>query len=311
VTQEKDKKWQAAVRWLKFLANAANIGIVLHIVITLLPFLASIVLFKNIVDIITAGTDPFIYLCKGLDRIIRLCGRKKYDVEFIEERYGSHKKQNTADMISSILFGIAITAFILSHCFFPFLSSIAWIAGLAGTGINIYFDETVPAKKAEETYRKNASDEVNEYYKEHYYESIFYSLLLVSLLVFLPCKSLAESHCLPTITENIFKIIAVIGSALVVALNLLRAGGNLPCFLIYRKLPGLDKVQEESRSGSARSSTASMMSPRLTRTSPTHSITKNSKVEVNYPSPIPSPRRTVTDNESIIEPENIRGCTIS
>lgn len=264
---EDDEKWHRKVKWLARGADFANIGIVLHIIVILLPLLLQFILpvtifiqcahfinhFDALAKGITAIADPLIYLCKGSNRIVRLRGRK-LGVEFIEEKYGRHPNQDKYDTISAILFGLAITAFILSHFFFPFLSPVAWVAGLFGTGINIYFDETYPAERAAATYNPHREDkiEINEYYKKHYYESIFYALLLISLFVFLPSKALALSNCFPKFTET-FKIIAIIGCALVVLLNLIRVSNILPCCSAYQKLPGLEQPVEADVSPSSSS----------------------------------------------------------
>ncbi len=270
--KEKDKPWHSAVKWLNRFANGANLGILIHIALTLIPPLAAIKVVAFIAHIITSGTDPFIYVCKGINRITRHIGRGK-GVTFLEETYGLHDKQNTADVISGILFGIATTAFVLSH-FIPFLAPVAWLAGLIGTGINIYFDETFPAQQAAKD--KNPDEETDRYYKDHFYESKFFSLLLLCLFVYLPCHSAVASHLFSShkITEDALKSIAVIGSALVVGLNVIRGIGA--CFGGYQRLPGLKEKMAVEIAGSTKENLTknAEMTRRLSANkSPTQSVT--------------------------------------
>lgn len=259
--------WQVSVKIAEILTNLANIGILAHIIIIAVPAYLTIAAmvkcayvfgkFTTIANTVTPISDPIIYAFKAINRSIRYIGNAKNtenaEFKFIEQKYGVHPWEDKANVATFILFAIAIAAFCIPPALFPLQSFVAWIAGLSGVAINLYFDEVYPAKMARETYYKKLNyadavqlESINDDYKKHYYESRFYILILIGLALVLPFVGLLQAYTLPILAHTILNTIATAGSTLVVALNVLRFSNFVSCNQLYKRLPGLKKTEIEA-----------------------------------------------------------------
>jgi hypothetical protein len=320
--KNKTNFWQISVKIAEILANLANIGILIHILIVAVPAYLSVATmaklafvfgkFTILANTVTPLSDPIIYICKAINRAIRYVGNAKNkeneEYIFIEQKYGTHPWEDAANLGTFILFVIAIAAFCIPSALFPLGSFVAWLAGLSGVAINLYFDEIYPAKMAKETYKQlkntNANaerlDAINEDYKRHYYESRFYMLILMGLVLVLPFVAFLQAYTLPILVHSILRTIATGGSTVVVALNVLRGSNFVCCNQFYKKLPGLEHIETTAPSAPPASSHAHSSRVR------TDSITSDDSSDYHFlrkssPSPTvdpPSPSTRLRSNNS-------------
>lgn len=194
--------WHKAVALFTFLAEAANIGIVLEIVARWLPGFAVLAASGAIAQLMLIS-DPLIYFFRALIRVTRLVGRTFFKVSFEEEKYATPsecKEHTIGDLVSLSLFSLSI-AFFLGAIAPPIGITLAWTIGLSGLSVAGYFDYYLPEQRSKSYFEKcsqnkftnsNKLAELKQEYLEKRNSKQLFMALLLGLSLLLICGSAAS-----------------------------------------------------------------------------------------------------------------------
>lgn len=97
-----------------------------------------------------AFTNPIMYCGQALVRVLRVAGRK-LGIQ-LEDETAAHDYQTAADLVSFVLFGLAVTCFFGALIAPPVGIAVAWLFALAGFGVTGYFDYAHQEKLAKEKF---------------------------------------------------------------------------------------------------------------------------------------------------------------
>lgn len=198
IQPKKRSLWQRFVNWCNIAAEACNIGIAIEILAKIPYFL--FIVSSGAAVLLARITEPAIYFFRALGRVGRVIGREFFDIEFEEEKHGTHQYQTFGDLAVVLLFSLAIAAFVHSVVAAAAFLFAAWTLALTGLSIIYYFDYVHPEQQAKEKYDRalespeHTPEQVHELKDE--YESKknskrLYFALLIGLSFLLLCGSAA------------------------------------------------------------------------------------------------------------------------
>jgi hypothetical protein len=225
VGRKKNHNWQKAADGLNVMAEVSNFGIFIKVVSAWIPAIQA--LGAGAIGMMAAFTDPMIYFFRSLIRVTRVVGREFFGIVLDDEENGAHKHQTKADIVSLILFSLAIPLFFGLIIASPIGITVAWGLAISGLGVAGYFDYAYPAKRAKEKYEALKIDpaaspqdvanalkdfEIKQTAKRFFFSLIFGVGLLVlctSAAVFAPPMIIPALFILSKVASALLGLIAV------------------------------------------------------------------------------------------------------